>query len=100
MKVQAIRGHQWASVGVLLSPRGVDEPQAGISRAGGVEQVDQGFAPSGVVGGPLLATSVVEAPVGALVEALPHHRWPWVVFVREGVVQPVVPVPGRRVRHS
>ena len=37
--------HPWAGVGVLLSPRGVDEPQAGVPRAGGVEEVDQGVAP-------------------------------------------------------
>ena len=29
VKVQAVRGHQWASFGVLLSPRGPDESQAG-----------------------------------------------------------------------
>ena len=49
MKVQAVLGHPWASVGVLLSPRGVDESQAGVPRAGGVEEVDQGVAPPGVV---------------------------------------------------
>ena len=97
--MQAVRGRQWASVGVLLSPRGVDEPQAGVPRAGGVEQVDQGVAPSGVVGGPLLATALVQVLVGAPVEALPHRRWPWVVVVGEGVVRPVVPVSGRRVWH-
>ena len=29
VEVQAVRGHPWAAVGVLLSPRGVDESQAG-----------------------------------------------------------------------
>ena len=51
MKVQAVRGHPWASVGILLSPRGVDESQAGVPRAGGVQEMDQGVAPAGVVGG-------------------------------------------------
>ena len=89
-----MRGHLWASVGGLLSPRGMDEPQPGVPSAGGVEQADRGVAQSGVVSGPLLATAVVEVLVGALVEALPHNRWPWVVVVAEGVVRPVVPVPG------
>ena len=95
--VQAVRAHPWASVGVLSTPCGVDEHQAGIARAGGVEQVDQGVAPSGVVGGPLFVTAVVEVLVGALVEAPPHCCWPSVVIFRKGVVRPVVPVPGRRV---
>ena len=56
--VQAVRGHQWAGVGVLPSPRGVDESQAGVPCAGGVEEVDQGVAPPGVVGGPLLAAAI------------------------------------------
>ena len=30
MKVQAARGHPSASVDILLSPRGVDEPRAGM----------------------------------------------------------------------
>ena len=42
MEVQAVRDHPWAGVGVLLSPCGVDESQAGVPRAGGVEEVDQG----------------------------------------------------------
>ena len=99
MKVQAVRGHPWASLGVLLSPRGVDESQAGVPRAGGVEEVDQSVAPPGVVGGLLLAAAVVEVFIGALVEAFPHRRRPRVVVVGEGVVWPVVPVPRRRVRH-
>ena len=41
MEGQAVRGHPWAGVGVLLSPRGVDESQAGVPCAGGVEEVDQ-----------------------------------------------------------
>ena len=45
VEVQAVRGHPWASVGILLSPRGVDEPQAGVLRAGGVKKVDQGVSP-------------------------------------------------------
>ena len=47
MEVQAVWGHPWAGVGVLLSPRGVDESQAGVPRAGGVEEVGQGVAPPG-----------------------------------------------------
>ena len=64
-----------------------------------MEQVDQGVARSGLVGGPLFATAVVEVLVAALVEALPHRHWPWVVVVGGGVVRPVVPVPGRCVTH-
>ena len=99
MKVQAVRGHPWASVGVLLSPRGVDKSQAGVPRAGGVEEVDQSVAPPGVVGGLLLAAAIVKVFIGSLVEAFPHRRWPQVVVVGEGVVRPVVPRPRRRVRH-
>ena len=47
MEVQAVRGHPWAGVGVLLSPRGVDKSQAGVPCAGGVEEVGQGVAPPG-----------------------------------------------------
>ena len=96
MKVQRGRGHRWATVGVLLSPRGVDESQAGVPRAGGVEEVDQGVAPPGLVGGLLLAAAIVEVFIGALVEAFPHRRRPRVVAVKEEVVWPVVPVPRRR----
>ena len=99
MKVQAARGHPWASVGFLLSPRGVDEPQAGVSRAGGVEKVDQSVAPPGVVGGLLLAAAVVEVFIIALIEAFLHRCWPRVVIVGEGVVRPVVPMPRRHVWH-
>ena len=99
MKVQAVRGHPWASVGVLLGPPGVDESQAGVPRAGGVEEVDQSVAPPGVVGGLLLAAAIVDVFIGALVEALPHRRRPRVVVVGEGVVWPVRPMPQRRVRH-
>ena len=88
MKVQAVRGHPWASEGVLLSPRGVDESQAGVPRAGGVEEVDQSVAPPGVVGGLLLAVAIVEVFIGALVEAFPQGRRPRVVVVGEGVVWP------------
>ena len=91
MKVQAVRGHPRASVGVMLSPRGVDESQAGVPRVGGVEEVGQGVAPPGVVGGLLLAAAIVEVLVGALVEASPHRRRLRVVIVGEGVVWPVVP---------
>ena len=98
LKVQAARGHRWASVGVLLSPLGVDEPQAGVPRVGGVEKVDPSVVAPGVVAGLLFAAAVVEVLIGALVEAFPHRRWPRVVVVREGVARPVVPVPGRRVR--
>ena len=97
--VQAVRGHPRTSVGVLLGPRGVDEPQTGVRRAGGVEQVDQAVALSKVVGGPLFATAVVKSLVGANVEALRHRCCPWIVVVRKGVVRPVVPVPRRRVWH-
>ena len=99
MEGQAVRGHLWASVGVLPSPHGVDEPPAGVPRAGGVHKVDQGVAPPGVAGGPLFAVPVVEVFIGALVEALPYRCWPWVLVVGEGVVRPVVPVPWRRVWH-
>ena len=88
--MQAVWGHPWASVGVLLSPRGVD---------GGVEEMDQGLAPSGLVGGLLLAAAIVEVFIGAMVEAFPHCRQPRVVLVGEGVVWPVVPMPRRCVRH-
>ena len=99
MKVQAVRGHPWASVGVLLSPRGVDESRAGVLRASGVEEVDQSVAPPGVVGGLLLTAARVEVFIGALVEAFPHRRRPRVVVVGEEVVWSVVPMPRRRVRH-
>ena len=99
MEVQAVRGHPWAGVGVLLSPRGVDEPQAGVPRAGGVEEVDQGVAPPGVVGGLLLTAAIVEVFIGALVEAFPHRRGPRVVVVGEGVAWPVVPMPRGCVWH-
>ena len=99
MEVQAVQGHLRATVGVLLSPLGVDEPQAGVPRAGCVEKVDQGVAPLGVVAVPLFAAAVVEMLIRALVEALPHGCWPRVVIVGEGVVRPVVPVPWRRVWH-
>ena len=85
MEVQAVWGHPWAGVGVLLSPRGVDESQAGVLRAGGVEEVGQGIAPPGVVGGPLLMAAIMEVFIGALVEALPHRRRPRIVVVGEGV---------------
>ena len=99
VKVQAARSHPWASVGVLLIPRGVDEPQAGVSRAGGVGEPDPSVAPSGVVGGSLSAAAVVEVLISALVEAFPHRRRQQVVVFGEGVVQPVVPVQRRCVLH-
>ena len=99
MKVQAVQGHPWASVGVLLSPLGVDEPQAGVPCAGGVEKVDQSVTPPRVVRGPLLAAPVVKVFIGALVEAFPHRRQPRVVVVGEGVVRPVVPMLRFRVWH-
>ena len=99
MEVQAIRGHPWGGVGVLLSPRGVGESQAGVPRACGVEEVDQGVAPPGVVGGLLLVAAIVEVFIGALAESFRHHRRPRVVVVGEGVVWPVVPMPQRCVRH-
>ena len=99
MEVQAVRGHPWAGVGVLLSPRGVDESQAGVPCAGGVEEVGQGVAPPGVVGGLLLTAAIVEVFIGALVEALPHRRRPRIVVVGEGVAWPVVPMPRRCVWH-
>ena len=64
-----------------------------------MEQVDQSVAPPGVVGGLLLAAAVVGMCIGALVEAFPHRCRPRVVVVGEGVVRPVVPMPGRRVWH-
>ena len=66
MKVRAARGLLWASVGVLLSPCGLDEPQAGVPRAGGVEKVDQSVAPPRVVGGLLLAAAIVEVSTLAM----------------------------------
>ena len=99
MEVQAVQGHPWASVGVLLSPRGVEESQAGVPCAGGVEEVDQGVTPAGVVGGLLLAAAIVEVFIGASVEAFPHRRRQRVVVVGEGVAWPVVPMPRRCVRH-
>ena len=99
MKVQAVRGHPWARVGVLVSPRGVDESQVGVPRASGVEEVDQSVAPPRVVGGLLLAAAIVKVFIGALVEAFPHRRRPRVVIVGEGVVPPVVPMPRRHVPH-
>ena len=97
VKVQAVRGHPWASVGVVLSPRGLDESQAGVPRAGGVEELDQSVAPPGVVGGLLLAAAIVKVFIGALVEAFLLRRRPRVVVVGEGVVRPVVTMPRRRV---
>ena len=99
MEVQAVRGHPWGGVGVLLSPRGVDESQAGVLCAGGVEEVDQGVAPPRVVGGLLLAAAIVEVFIGALVEAFPHCRRRRVVDVGEGVAWPLVSMPRRCVRH-
>ena len=99
MEVQAVRGHPWAGVGVLLSPRGVDESQAGVPPAGGVEEVDQRVAPPGVFGGLLLTAAIVEVFIGALVEAFPQRRWPRVVVVGERVALPVVPMPRRCVWH-
>ena len=61
--------------------------------------MDQSVPPPGVVGELLFAAAVVEVLIGALVEAFPHRRQPRVIVVREGVVRPVVPVPGRRVWH-
>ena len=89
--MQAVQGHPWAGVGVLLSPRGVDESQGGVPCAGGVEEVDQSVAPPGLVGGLLLAAAIVEVFIGALVEAFPHRCRPRVVVVGEGVASPVVP---------
>ena len=99
MKVEAVRGHPWATVGVLLGPRRVDESQGGVPRAGGVEEVDQGVAPPRVVCGPLLAAAIVEVFIRALVEAFPHRCRPRVVVVGKWVVRPVVPMPRRRAWH-
>ena len=99
VKVQAVRGHPWASVGVLLSPCGVDESQAGVLRAGVMGEVDQSVAPPGLVGGLLLAAAIVKVFIGTLVEAFPHRRRPRVVVVGERVVRPVVPMPRRCVWH-
>ena len=52
VEVQVVRGHLRAGVGVLLSPRGVDEPQAEVPRAGGAEEVDQGLRHPGWSVGP------------------------------------------------
>ena len=99
VKVQAIRVHPWASVGVLLSPRGVDQPQAGVPCAGAVEGVDQSVAPPGMVGGLMLTAAIVQVFISTLVAAVLHCREPRVIVVGEGVVQPVVPMPRCRVRH-
>ena len=99
VKVQAVLGHPWASVGVLLSPRGVDELQAGFPRAGGVGEVDQSAVPPGVVGRLLLAAAIVQVFIGALAEAFPHRRQARVVVVRKRVVRPMVPMPRCRVWH-
>ena len=56
-------------------------------------------APPGVVGGLLLAAAIVKVFIGALVEAFLHRCRPRVFVVVEGVMWPVVPMPGRRVRH-
>ena len=93
VEVQAVRGHPWAGVGLLLSHRGVDKSQAGVPCAAGVEEVDQGVAPPGVVGGLLLAAAIVEVFISALVEAFQHRCRPRVVVVGEGVAWPVVPMP-------
>ena len=82
-----------------LVVRGVDESQAGVPCAGGVEEVDQGVAPPGVLDGLLLAAAIVEVFIGALVEAFSHRRRPQVVVVGEGVAWPLVPMPRRRVWH-
>ena len=98
--MQAVWGHPWAGVGVLLSPRGVEESQAGVPCAGAVEEVDQGVAPPGVVGGLLLAAAIVEVFIGAFSEAFPHRRRPQVVAVGEWLAWPVVPIQRRRVWHG
>ena len=99
VKVQAVWGHPWASVGVLLSPRAVEEPQAGVPHAGGVKEVDQSVAPPGMVVGLLPAAAIVQVFIGALAEAFLHRHRPRVVVVWEGVVRPVVPMPRCRVWH-
>ena len=96
-EVQAVQGHPWASLGVLPRLRGLDELQAGVLRAVGVEKVDQGVVSPGVVCGLLFAAALVEVLIGALLEAFPHRCWPRAVVVGEGVVRPVVPVPRRAV---
>ena len=85
MEVQVVRGHLRASVGVLLSPRWMDKPEAEV-RAGDVEKVDQGVAPPGLIGGPLsplFAAAVVEVLIGALVETPPHRCWPSLLSEKE-----------------
>ena len=99
VKVQAVWGHLWARVGVLLCPCGVDESQAGVLRASGVEEVDQSAVPPGVVGGLLLAAAIVKELIGALDGAFPHNRRPRVVVVGEGLLRPVVPMPRRGLWH-
>ena len=64
MKVQAVQEHPWASVGALLSPRGVDESPEGVPRAGGVQEVYQSVAQPGVAGGLLLAAGIVKVFIG------------------------------------
>ena len=72
----------------------MDEPQAGVSCASGVEEVDQGVVLPGVVGAPLFPTAVVEVCIGALVEALPYRCSPLVVIVGEGCCSPWCPCNG------
>ena len=43
-EVQAVLSHARASVGVLFGNRGMEQPQAGVPRSGGVEQVSQSVA--------------------------------------------------------
>ena len=97
--MQAGRGHPWARVGVLPSHPGVDESQAVVPRAGGVEEVDRSVAPPASVCGLLLAAAIVKVFIGALVEAFLHRRWQGAVVVGEGVVPPVVPMQQRRLWH-
>ena len=98
MEVQNIRCHPRACVGVLLGPGRVNEPQAGVQAAGGVEQVAEGLAPFGPVHGSLLSATVVEVLFGALVETLSHCHQPRVIVVIEGLLWSVPPVLGCCIR--
>ena len=97
MEVYTGSGHPRSCVGVLFGPLGVDELQAVVLRACVVQQVYQGLAPPSLVRGSLFSPAVVEVLFGA--QTLPHRHWPRVIIFQEGVMPPVLPVPGRSVRH-
>ena len=70
VEVRSIRGHPLAGVGVLLGPHEVDELEAVVLCAGGVEEIGQGLVPPRLAPGPLFPLVVVEVLLLALVEVL------------------------------